>query len=385
VRLEGGRLRVTAQLIETRRGYHLWSEQYDRDMKDVFAVQEDIARMVASALSAELIDRLPKELVARATTNPKAYELYLRGRHQWNSRTRDGILQARQAFEQAIALDPQYAAAYAGLADAWQLLPDYGGIPSREGLARAKTAALRAIGLDSTLAEAHASLGALLDDYDRDRAGAEREYRLAIALNPGYVTARQWLAIHLADRGRFDEAIAEIERARRLDPLSLIVNTAVGAIRYFARDYPAAIAEYRTVLDQAPDFALAWALMGRAYLVDGHANRAVNALSRSVELSGGDPSYRAVYAAALAAAGHREQASDLARELRDVEPGAYVPYSELAAAFLYLGEDATALGLFERGLEQRDPASKHLMVEPLYDAIREHPRFEALLETAALR
>jgi serine/threonine-protein kinase len=385
VRLEGKRLRVTAQLIETRRGYHLWSEQYDRDMKDVFAVQEDIARTVASALSAELVGRLPEILVQRATTSPEAYQLYLRGRHLWSTRTREGILQARQSFEEAIALDPQYAAAYAGLADAWQLLPDYGDVPAREGLARAKTAALRAIALDSTLAEAHASLAAVLDDYDRDRAGAEREYRLAIGLNPGYVTARQWLAIHLADGGRFDEAIAEIERARRGDPLSRIINTAVGAIHYFARDYSAAIAEYRTVLDQAPDFALAWALMGRAFLVDGRNDRAVSALRRSVDLSGGDPSYRAVYAAALAAAGQREEASALARELRQVEPRAYVPYSELAAAFLYLGEDSTALDLFERGFEQRDPAIKHLMVEPLYDGIREHPRFQALLETAGLR
>jgi serine/threonine-protein kinase len=385
VRLEGTRLRVTAQLIETRRGYHLWSEQYDRDMKDVFAVQEDIARTVASALSAELVGRLPEVLVQRATTIPEAYQLYLRGRHLWNSRTREGILQARQSFEQAVALDPQYAAAYAGLADAWQLMPDYGDVPAREGLARAKTSALRAIALDSTLAEAHASLAAVLDDYDRDRAGAEREYRLAIALNPGYVTARQWLAIHLADGGRFDEAIAEIERARRLDPLSRIINTAVGAIRYFARDYSAAAAEYRTVLDQSPDFALAWALMGRAFLVDGRTDQAVRALGRSVDLSGGDPSYRAVYAAALAADGQREAAGALARELRDVEPRAYVPYSELASAFLYLGEDSTALDLFERGFEQRDPAIKHLLVEPLYDSIREHPRFQALLRTAGLQ
>jgi serine/threonine-protein kinase len=385
VRLDGNRLRVTAQLIDTRRGYHLWSEQYDRDMKDIFAVQEDIARTVASALSAELVGRLPEVLVSRSTASPEAYQLYLRGRHNWSKRTRDGILEARRAFEEAITLDPEYAAAYAGLADAWQLMPDYGDVPAREGLARARTAALRAIALDSSLAEAHASLAALMDDYDHDRAGAEREYRLAIALNPGYVTARQWLAIHLADGGRFDEAIAEIERARRLDPLSRIINTAVGAIRYFARDYDAAIAEYQTVLDQAPDFALAWALMGRVYLVSGRAELAVGALSRSVDLSGGDPSYRAVYAAALAAAGRREEAGALARALRDVEPGSYVPYSELAAAFLYLDEDSTALDLFERGVAQRDPAVKHLRVEPLYDGIRAHPRFQALLGSLALR
>lgn len=379
VRLEGNRIRVTAQLIETRRGYHLWSEQYDRDLKDVFAVQEEIARTVASALSAELVDRLPKVLVARATSNPKAYQHYLRGRHLWNNRTREGIQGAKEAFEAAVALDPSYAAAYAGLADAWQLLPDYSDVPATEGLARARAAALRAIALDTTMAEAYASLAAVLDDYDHDWAGAEQAYRRAIALNPAYATARQWLAIHLADRGRFDEAIDEIERARRLDPLSRIINTAVGAIRYFARDYPGAIAEYRTVLDQDPDFALAWALMGRVFLVAGQIDEAVTALQKGVELSKGDPSYRAVYAAALAAANRREEATALARALKDVGPRAYVPYPELASAFLYLGDDSTALELFARGIEKRDPAIKHLRVEPLYDRVREHPRFKELL------
>ncbi|HEX9579460.1 MAG TPA: tetratricopeptide repeat protein, partial [Gemmatimonadales bacterium] len=385
VRLEGTRLRVTAQLIETRRGYHLWSEQYDRDLEDIFAVQEEIARTVASALSAELVSGLPDILVARATESTEAYDLYLRGRHDWNSRTTEGMWRALRAFERAIAIDPGYAAAYAGLSDTWQLLPDYGDVPARQGLAQAKTAALRAIALDSSLAEAHASLAALLDDYDRDRAGAEHEYRQAILLNPGYATARQWLAIHLADDGRFDEAIAEIERARRLDPLSRIINTAVGAVRYFARDYPGSVAEYRAVLDQAPDFALAWALMGRVFLVEGRVDTALSALKHAVNLSDGDPSYRAVYAAALAAAGRRDEGSALARDLKDVPPGGYVPYCELASAFLYLGDDAAALDLFERGFEERDPAIKHIGVEPLYDRIREHPRFHALLQGAGLR
>lgn len=379
VRRDGNRLRVTAQLIETRRGYHLWSEQFDRRVEDVFAVQEEIARTVARALGAELGREAPDTLVPRATANPEAYDHYLRGRYDWNGRTTDGMWRALRAFEQAVALDPQYAAAYAGLSDAWQLLPDYGGVNARDGLARAKTAALRALALDSTLAEAHASLGAVHDDYDHDRAGAERAYRRAILLNPAYATARQWLAIHLADEGRAEEAAAEIERARRLDPLSRIINTAVGAVRYFARDYASAIAEYRAVVDQAPDFALGWALMGRVYLVQGRVDSAVALLRRSVEISKGDPSYQAVYAAALAAGGRRGEARRLAVSVRDATPDGYVPYCELASAFVYLGDDAAALDLFERGFEERDPAVKHMAVEPLYDRIRAHPRFQALL------
>jgi len=379
VRMDGNRIRVTAQLIETRRGYHLWSEQFDRDVKDLFAVQEEIARTVASALSAELASRLPRVLIARSTSNPKAYQHYLRGRHLWNNRTREGIQGAREAFEAAVALDPSFAAAYAGLADAWQLLPDYGDVPAAEGLSRAKAAALRAIALDTTLAEAYASLAAVLDDYDHDWDGAEQAYRRAIALNPAYATARQWLAIHLADRGRFKEALDEIERARRFDPLSRIINTAAGAIRYFARDYPGAIAEYRTVLEQDSTFAIAWALMGRVFLVAGRTDEAVSALQKGVDLSKGDPSYRAVYAAALAAANRRDEAIALARALMDVPQDAYVPYPELASAFLYLGDDPTALHLFEQGIAGRDPAIKHLRVEPLYDRIREHPKFKELL------
>jgi len=265
-----------------------------------------------------------------------------------------------------------------------QLLPDYGRVNARQGLARAKTAALRAIALDSTLAEAHASLGALLDDYDRDRAGAERAYRTAILLNPAYATARQWLAIHLADEGRHDEAAQEMERARRLDPLSRIINSAVGAIRYFARDYASAIAEYRAVLDQSPEFALGWALMGRVYLVQGQVDSAVTMLERSVTLSGGDPSYEAVYAAALAASGRLSEARRLAESVRDAKPEGYVPYCELASAFVYLGDFEAALALFERGFEERDPALKHMAVEPLYDRIRGHGRFQALLRRAGL-
>jgi TolB-like protein/Flp pilus assembly protein TadD len=383
VRAMGTRLRVTAQLIETRRGYHLWSQQYDFDMEDVFEVQEAIARAIAGALGDELLANLPTKLVAMGTRNTQAYDLYLRGRHEWNRRTTDGMWNALHAFEQAVALDPRFANAYAGMSDAWQLLPDYGNVPAREGLARAKTAALRAIALDTTLAEAYASLGAILDDYDHDRAGAERAYRRAIELNRRYATARQWLAIHLADERRFAEASAEIERARRLEPTSRIINTAVGAIRYFERDHAAAIAEYRAVLDQSPDFALAWALMGRALLIQGRVDSAVASLRRSVDLSNGDPSYRAVYAAALAAQGSRSAADSVANSVLAAQPG-YVPYCELASAYIYMDDFDSALRLFEQAIEERDPAVKHLAVEPLYDGIRHDERFRSLLARVGL-
>jgi serine/threonine-protein kinase len=384
VRVDGGQLRVTVQLIDAESGYHLWSGQYDREMRHIFAVQEEIARAVATQLSAELALQLPDTLLTTTTANPAAYRLYLRGRHEWRKRTEEGMWAALEAFEQAIVLDPTYAGAYAGLADTWQLLPDYGGVESSEGLARAKTAALRAVALDSTLAEAHVALGALLDDYDHDRQGAEAAYRRAIALNPGYATARHWLGLHLANGGRFEEALVQIEQARRLDPLSDIVNTAVGAVRYFARDYEGAMAEYRAVLQLRPDFALGWALLGRVQLVAGQVDDAVASLERSVTLSDGDPSYRAVYAAALAARGRTEEARAIAQSVESPSDGGYVPYCELAAAYLYLDENDHALALFRRGYEERDSALKHIGVEPLYDRIRSHPAFAELMREAGL-
>ena len=382
IQVIGDRLRLTVRLVDAETGHQLWADRYDRRIRDVFDVQEELARDLATELSAEIAGQLPDTLVPTTTRSAAAYRLYLRGRYEWRKRTEEGMWSALDAFQQAVTLDPGFAGAYAGLADTWQLLPDYGDVDAAEGLARAKTAALRAVALDSTLAEAHVALAALLDDYDRDREGAEAAYRKAIELNPGYATARHWLAIHLADAGRFDEALRQIEIARRLDPLSDIVNTAAGAIRYFARDYPGAIAEYRAVLDVNPDFALGWALLGRVQLVDGRIPGALESLERAVELSRGDPSYRAVYATALAAAGRREEAEALAHDLWSLHPEGYVPYCELASTYVRLGAEEEALQLFRQAFEQRDPALKHIRAEPLYDGLRGNPEFDELVRRA---
>ncbi len=382
IRTSGDSVRIGVRLIDARNGYLTWSEEYDRRLQNVLTVQNDIARAIASALSSELAAQVPDSLFGSSTSNVEAYQLYLKGRHEWDKRTGTGMRAALEAFQEAVALDPSYAAAYAGLSDTWQLLPDHGTVPARVGLARAKTAALRAIALDSTEASAFASLGAVLDDYDHDWAGAEAAYRRAIELNPSYATARQWLGLHLANQGRYEEALAEVERARRLDPLSSIISTAVGAVRYFAGDYSGAIAEYQAVVEQDPGFAVGLALLGRAQLLAGEVEVAVESLRQAVELSHGDPSQRAVYAAALAAAGRQDEARAIADEILATPDGDYVPWCELASAFIYLGDFDRALRLFERGREELDPAFKHINVEPLYDQLRPDPRFQAFLRNA---
>ena len=384
VRIDGERLRVTAQLIDARTGYHLWSDQYDRRMDDVIAIQEEVAGAVAAALSEKFGVAFVDPRLSPSTTDPEAYRLYLLGRHEWRRRSEEGMLAALDAFQRATSLDPDFAAAHAGLADVWQLLPDYADVEASEGLARARTHALRAVALDSTLAEAQAALAALLADYDRDRAAAEATFRRAVELSPSYVTARHWLALYLADSGRHEEALEEIERARRLDPLSDIVNTAVGAVRYFGRDYDGAEAEYRAVLELQPDFALGWALLGRVQLVAGDAEGAVVSLERSVELSGHDPSYQAVYAAALAEVGREQEAREQADRILARHPDGYVPYCELASAYVRLGDLEQALALFEWALQEHDPALTHVDVEPLYDEIRDQPRFRAVVRAMGL-
>lgn len=382
VRQDGDRLRITVQLINAGDGFHLWSEQYDRELRDVFALQEEIAREIATALGDRLLFVVPDTLVTPLTKVPDAYRSYLQGRHAWNSRTRQGMFEARDAFERAIALDPSFAEAYAGLSDTWQLLPDYGSVPAAEGLAQAKAYALRAIALDSTLAAAYASLGAVLDDYDRDRDGAEAAYRRALALDPQYATAAQWLALHLANRGRRRESLELIERARRLDPLSRIISASVGAVRYFARDYDGAAAEYRAVLTQDTSFATASALLARTLLVDGKAEAAVAEFQRAVRLAPTDASVLAVYAAALATAGQPDSARRVVARITEVEPDAYVPHTELAAAYAALGEEDAALASIEAAFAARDPALKHIKVEPMYDALRGDPRFSDLVRAA---
>jgi TolB-like protein/DNA-binding SARP family transcriptional activator len=385
VRASGDRLRITAQLIDARSGYHIWSDEFDRPAQDVFAVQEDIAQAVTRALRVQLAQRIRQTIVSAGTSSAEAHDLYLRGRFEWNKRTEEGMLAAKEAFERALAIDPRYASAYAGLSDAWQLLPLYGHVPTKEALANAKTAALRAIALDSMLAEAHTALAVMHLEYDLDRDAAEKAYRRAIEINPGYATAHHWFALFLVAGGRVEEAIAQAELARRVDPLSRIIHAAVGTVRMFARDYEAALAEFRAILAHEPEWATAQALLGRALASAGRYEDAIGPMETAVELSKRRPSHVSLLAYAMAMAGRTNEARALLDELEEAPPGSFAPPVDLAAVYVALGRPNEAFRILNRGVDERDEEMMYMKVDPRYDPVRRDPRFDRLLERLDLR
>jgi TolB-like protein/Tfp pilus assembly protein PilF len=263
----GDRLRVTAQLINAQEGYHLWSEQYDRVMADVFSIQDEITSAIVDALRIELPDRERSAVSKRYTRNLDAYQLYLKGRHHWNRSTTDGYWKAIDLFQEATRTDPTYALAYTGLADAYASLGDAGhsAVSPEEAFSAARAATMKALELDEGLSEAHATLGHLMM-HEFAWSDAEQEFRRAIELNPNYATAYRFLAGFFAAVGRSREAIVTLEKALDLDPVCLGTLTDLGVIHYFAREYDQAIEHYQEVLEMAPEFARAHATLSSAYV-----------------------------------------------------------------------------------------------------------------------
>jgi TolB-like protein/DNA-binding winged helix-turn-helix (wHTH) protein len=278
VRREAQRFRITAQLIEVKDQTHLWAHNYDRSANDLLAVQQEITQEIAEELKLTLDSAHATAHRATAAQNIsyETYDLYLKGRYFWSKRTPEGFKQAAENFQQAIAKDPSFARAYAGLADTYALMSTWDQGPANDLMPKARAAALRAIALDDSLAEPHASLALVAENYDYDMQTAEKEFRRAIQLDPSYATAHQWYAESLSWQGRFDEALAESERARQLDPLSQIIATDHGSILYFARHYDQAIAQCRSVLDMDANFHRARGILIRSYVQSGKFEEAIH-------------------------------------------------------------------------------------------------------------
>ena len=380
VRLAGARLRVSAQLVETATGYYLWSEAYDREVRDVFRIQEEIARAIVHTLRLRLSSRFEAAPIAPPRGNIEAYDLYLKGRYHWNMRRRDSLARAVDLFEQVIALDAGMALGYAGLADAYALQADFGFSPPAEAMPKARAAARHAIELDAELAEAWTSLAFIRSLHDWEWAEGETMYRRAIELNPGYATAHLWLGVDLLRVvGRVEEALASVEAASRLDPLSFTIHEAKAAVLLVGRQYEAAAAQYLWLSESAPQHYRGWAGLGRAHTQLGHYDEAIGHFERALTLGGEVPNVLSAMAQAQAAAGRPAEVSKLLDRLCRLTESRFVPSSCFALAHAAAGQTAEALGWLERGCEAREVSMAALKVHHAYDDLRGEPRFHNVL------
>jgi adenylate cyclase len=384
VRKSGSTLRIGVRLVDAATEGDLWSETYERELKDVFAIQREIAQKIRRALKLRLTPQEVGSPEGRSTRVVNAYDLYLQGRFQWNLRTEAGLKQAIDLFERAIEKDRTFALAFCGVADAWAQLGWLEFSAPTEAFPKARAAAEKALEVDDRLAEAHASLGFVHFLYERNWKAAEKEFRRAIALNPGYPTGHQFYADYLKAMGRFDDAITEMRAALELDPVSMAVNTGFGHVLYLARNFDAAIDQYRQALQLDPSFGPAHLWFGRPYLQKGLYAEAIAEIQQAVSSSGGSTISLAVLAHALASAGKKAEARKVLGELLERSRTRYLPSYWMALVFTGLGEIDETMAWLERAYEERSSWLVWINVEPRFDGLRSDPRFTSLLHRMRL-
>ena len=374
-------VRVTVQLINATNDAHLWAETYDRKLTDIFTVESEIAKTIADTLRAKLTGSEERMMSKKPTANPEAYEFYLKGRFFWNKRTGVDLRKAIDYFNQAVAKDPSYALAYAGLADAYVLLSGFGAASPKDSLPQAKAAAEKALELDSTLGEAHASLAQALLAYDFDFAGANREFQHAIELNPNYATAHHWYGESvLAPLSQFEDAIAQLKRALQLDPLSMIINADVGTVLTNARRYDEAIEQLRKTLEMDPSFYYAHYNLGEALEMKGLTENAIAEYQRAIALND-DPVPQALLGHLYAKIGKKNEARQILQQLHESSKQHYVSPYLFAMIHIGLGEKDRAIDFLEKTYEDRDGYSiAFIKVDPFLDPLHGDPRFEALVQ-----
>ncbi len=383
VRKAGDQIRITARLTDARADEQLWSASYTRDLRDIFEVQEEIAREVVLALRGHLLGD-DERIVDRPTNDIGAYDAYLRGRYLWHRRTRQSLLAAREQFRAAVRREPGFARAHLGLADAYAVMGFYDQIPPTEAFPAAQAAAQTALELDPQLAGAHATLGYVALYHDWDWSRAETEFRTAIAMDPRYSVAHQWLANYLVAMGRFDEAIASMRRALELDPLSLIASAALGWAHHFAGNQEAALDQYRRTLELEPGFQLAHLWNGLALLEADQPRTALRSIRRAVQLAPDDPLIVATLAFAQARAGATADALDLLAWLEAREQRQHTPSYEIAKVHLALGDRDAALTWLERAFRERSHSIAFLAVDPGLAPLHGDPAYRDLVRRADL-
>lgn len=387
VRMRDEHVRITVQLVDVRDGFQIWGKRYDRQMADIFAVQEEIAREIVEHLRAELVggpDETAPPLVRSHTDVLEAYQLYLKGRFLCNSRRADGLRASIECFEKAIALDPDYALAYAGLADAYSLLGWYRYLTADEAYARIQDATGKALELEACVAEACTSRAYAKFMYEWDFPGAETEFHRAIELNPRYPTVHHWYGEYLMAMGRLEQAKEALQRAHDLDPLSLSVTVGLGWSNYFLGEYETAVERYEGVVAMDPDFVIVPWFLGPAYVQAGRHDDAVELYEEWIGRIGEHPGLVALLAQAHALAGRGEEAREVHERLEQRAKRAPIFPDYRALVHAALGEADEAFEWLEKALEERCWVLVFLRVDPAYENLRSDPRFDALTERIGL-
>lgn len=383
VRRAGTKVRIAIQLIDVQEDKHLWAQKYDRELREVFAIQSDIAQRVARALKVQLLAKVKKQVEKRPTKNTEAFTLYLKGRYYWNERTKESLNKAVGYFEKAIEIDSNYSRASVGLAECYIALGDHVHLPPNEAFPKAKALATKALGLDDNIAEAHATLGSVLN-HEWDWAGSEREFKRAIELNPSYATAHHWYAVHLNSVGRHDEALVEIKRAQELDPLSPIIKTNIGVTYCYERRYDEAINQLKEVLETDPNFVPAHNYLGVVYACKSMFEEAIAEIQKAKTLSPAALTFNDALAYAYAMSGRREEVMNLLDELLERSRNEYVSPVSIGRIYAALGDKNRAFEWIEKAYEERASELVYLKVFPLFEALRSDPRYATLLKKIGL-
>jgi TolB-like protein/Tfp pilus assembly protein PilF len=379
VRREGDRVRITTQLIRAKDQTHLWAENYDRDLAGVLDLQSQVSRAVANRIQLALAPDARAASASARPLHPQAHEAALMGRYFLERRTAESIGKARDAYEQAVRLDPAYALAYVGLADAHILSVTYADAPASDAMTRARAAVSKALELNPDLAEAHAWLGVILAEHDWDWTAAEREFRRAVDLDPNFAYAHKLYGEYLSYVGRFDQAIAEARLARQLDPLSIVTNSLLGFVLYRARQYDQAVAELNRAIELDPNHPMPYLPKGLAYSMKGMPDEALAALREGHALTPGSSEMVAQVAYAAARAGRREEARTLLNQLVERSRKQHVSPFFFAVVHTGLGESAAAIDSLERAYAERDWLVSVLKTDPMFDPLRGDARFQDLL------
>jgi TolB-like protein/Flp pilus assembly protein TadD len=385
-RKAGNRIRVTAQLIDANNDSHVWTQAYDRELDDIFAIQTDIAKQVAEALRVRILPDEKLQIEREPTRNTEALSLYLKGRYYWNERTKPSIDKALKYFEEAIKRDPKFAIAYSGIADCYTLYGANGWLKPDDAFPKSKEYATRALDIDPTLAEPHTTLADVLNSYEGKWEESETEFKRALELKPNYSLAHMWYGLLLMFLRRFDEAREQFNLAVELDPLSRVGALNIASVSAASGRPKDAIRELEAALEKDPDFASLHSALGWTYHLDSRAEDGINELKKSVEMADGDPGFKADLAIALGFSGKIEEATTILKEVQEAARVQYVSKMKLAQVLFAVGRNDDAFGLLEEALKDHSLFTvggsylSDIMLDPWFARVRMDPRWETFVK-----